>query len=362
MAEEKDDIVSYLEKKGAEINSVILEYISVASSPRSIEKLLGRSGYKFDHKALDEGVLKPSMYILEQGGKRWRPTLMLLIIEALGKDPDAYLEFALIPEVIHNGTLVHDDVEDSSQTRRGQPAVYIKYGVDVAVNLGDFMYYFPMNALVDSPKLSEQVKGKALAIYIKEMTRICIGQATDIIWHKNRIVDPKTITEDKYLEMANDKTGVLARMAAKMGGALAEADDQTIEALGRFGASIGVAFQIQDDVLNIYPSGVSANKGGVGDDISEGKITLLVVHALSKLKNGEGKRLIEILGMHTKDKALIDEAIAIIDGTGARKYVDKVAVDIVKDAWEGISKRLPESRAKARIKALADYLISRTGA
>ncbi|MDE1810865.1 MAG: polyprenyl synthetase family protein [Candidatus Micrarchaeota archaeon] len=362
MAKDKEGIVSYLEKKGAEINSVILEYISVASSPRSIEKLLGRSGYKFDSNALKEGILKPSLYILDQGGKRWRPTLMLLIIEALGKKPEDFLEFALIPEVIHNGTLVHDDVEDSSQTRRGMPAVYIKYGVDVAVNLGDFMYYFPMNALVDSPKLSEAVKSKALIIYIKEMTRICVGQATDIVWHKDSVIDPMTITEDKYLEMANDKTGVLARMAAKMGAALAEADEETTDALGRFGASIGVAFQIQDDVLNIYPSGVSANKGGVGDDVSEGKITLLVVYALTKLKNGERKRLIEILASHTKDQAQIDEAIALIDKTGAKEYVSKVAVNIVKDAWEGIDKRLKESPAKARIKELADYLITRTGA
>lgn len=362
MADGKEDIVSYLEKKGAEINSVIHEYISVASSPRSIEKLLGRSGYKFDPNALKEGILKPSLYLLEQGGKRWRPSLMLLIIEALGKSPDDYLEFSLIPEVIHNATLVHDDVEDSSPTRRGMPAVHVKYGTDIGVNLGDFMYFFPLNALIDSPKLSEGVKCGVLNIYVKEMTRLSVGQATDIIWHKGSVIDPKTITEDKYLEMANDKTGVLARFACKMGGVLAEADDPTIEALGRFGASIGVAFQIQDDVLNIYPSGVSANKGGVGDDISEGKITLLVVHALSKLKNGEAKRLIEILAMHTKDKELIAEAIALIDKTGAREHVSKVAVRIVTEAWEGIERRLKQSEAKSRIKALSDYLITRTGA
>jgi geranylgeranyl pyrophosphate synthase len=303
-------------------------------------------------------VLKPAWYLLSLGGKRWRPTLMLLVIEALGKNPDEYVEFAMIPEVAHNATLVHDDIEDSSETRRGAPAVHMKYGVDVALNLGDFLFYFPVVALLDSKKLTGEVKNKVLSIYVREMLRVTTGQATDIAWH-NSMIDPSRITEDNYLEMVYDKTGVLASMACQMAGALCGADDKMIADLGLFGATIGVAFQLQDDVLNLYESKVSSSKGGVGEDITEGKITMLVIHALQKADEKDRQRLQEILKMHTRDRSLISDAIAIITKYKARGYSERLQEKIVKEAWSRIEKKLPESKAKGRLSQLSEFLIER---
>lgn len=353
------NIEEYLEESAKKIDKVLYESLTQVSSNRSIEKLLGRSGYKYDQVALKKGILEPALYLVQVGGKRWRPTLMLAVIEALGKNPDEFLEFALIPEIIHNATLIHDDMEDRSLTRRGQPAVHVKYPEDVALNLGDFMYYFPMNALMDSPKLLESTKHKLLNIYIREMTRVTVGQATDIAWH-NGLVSISSIDEDKYLQMTYDKTGVLARMACKFGAVLGGADDKLVEALGKFGATIGVAFQIQDDVLNIYPSSVSKSKGGVGEDITEGKISLLVVNAMRRANEADRKRLVEILGMHTRDQKLINEAISIIDKYGSRDYVKKVAEKIIKDAWKDVDTNLPDSHAKAILHSLSEFLISRS--
>ena len=354
----ESDFEDYLKKRAEFINAKIREYLEVESSDRYIEKLLGRAQYKYDNKAITKSVLEPSWYLLSLGGKRWRPVLMLLIIEALGKNPEDYLEFTMIPEIIHNATLVHDDIEDDSLTRRGSPAVHVKYGLDVAVNLGDFLYYFPVVALLDSKKLPMELKNKVLSIYVREMLRVCIGQATDIAWHKE-LVDPLGITADNYLEMVYNKTGVLARMSCQIAGALCGADDKLIEDLGLFGATIGVAFQLKDDVLNLYESKVSGSKGGVGEDITEGKITMLAIYAMQHADKKDKDRLLEILKMHTRDMELIAEAIAIITKYNARDYSEKLQEKILRESWDRIDKKLPESEAKRRIKQLSDFLINR---
>ncbi|HVA82932.1 MAG TPA: polyprenyl synthetase family protein [Candidatus Aquilonibacter sp.] len=354
-----NSIEEYLESRAEEINKIIYESLTAVSSNRSIEKLLGRSGYKYDQETIKKGILEPSIYLFNAGGKRWRPVMLLLMVEAFGKDPKEYMEFSLIPEVIHNGTLVHDDIEDNSPMRRNQPAVHVKYGIDVATNLGDFMYFFPLAALTDSPKLSKEEKNQILSIFVKEMTRLSIGQATDITWHKH-MVDPRSISEENYLQMVFDKTGVLARMASKIGAVLGGADDETIEEMGRFGAAIGVAFQIQDDLLNITENSVSVSKGGIGEDITEGKRTIMVIDSIKKGSKKDSDRLIEILDMHTPDQKLIREAIAIIDKTNSKEYAKGVAEKIVKDAWAAVNKKIPESEAKSRLKQLAEFLIKRS--
>jgi geranylgeranyl pyrophosphate synthase len=281
---------------------------------------------------------------------------MLLTIEALGKDPLKYVEFSIIPEVIHNATLVHDDIEDRSQTRRGAPAVHIKYGDDIAVNLGGYLYYFPMAALVSSKKLDRETKDRILMLYIQEMLRVHTGQATDIAWH-NAMVSVDHITEDEYLQMVYNKSGVLARMACRLGAVLGGADERQEEVLGHLGAAIGVAFQLQDDLLNITTSKLSESKGGIGDDITEGKITLMVIRALQKASPQDKKRLVDILKMHTRDKALIHEAIEIIDKYDGRGYVERKRVALAKEAWAEANKILKDSPAKARIGSLIDFLV-----
>ena len=138
---------------------------------------------------------------------------MLTKIDALGKYSDDYIEFSMIPEIVHNASLIHDDIEDNSDMRRGAPAVHKKYGIDVGVNLGDFMFYFPVVALLDSSKLTKDTKIRMLEVYQREMLKLTIGQATDIAWHAS-LVDISNISESQYMQMAYSKTGVLASMAA----------------------------------------------------------------------------------------------------------------------------------------------------
>ncbi len=356
---EKGNFEDYLKTKASYVNSRIKEYLTTKSSDKYIERLLGRAAYKYDNDAITKSILEPSWYLFNLGGKRWRPVLMLLMIEALGGNPEHFVEFSIIPEIIHNATLIHDDIEDDSPTRRGAPAVHVKFGLDVSLNLGDFLYYFPLVALLDSKKLDMETKSRMLEIYAREMLRVTTGQATDIAWHRF-LVNPFKITEAEYLEMCYNKTGVLAQMACKLAGALCNVDENTLVKLGRFGATVGVAFQIQDDVLNIYESKVSKSKGGVGDDISEGKITLLVIYTLRKADAKDKKRLTQILKMHTKNRRLIFEAIDIIKKYDAREYVTALEKKIVNEAWNGIEDKLKESEAKKHLRELVDFLIARS--
>jgi geranylgeranyl pyrophosphate synthase len=280
------------------------------------------------------------------------------MIDALGKNSDDYLEFSIIPEIIHNATLVHDDIEDRATSRRGAPPIYMKYSEDIAINLGSLLYFLPVVQLLDSKKLSSTTKERLFSVYMKEMLRVHVGQATDITWH-NFLVPVEDISEDKYLQMVYNKTGVLARMACKLAAILAGADDKTVEILGQFGATIGVGFQLQDDFLNITPSKVADNKGGMGDDITEGKITLLVVYTLKKADEKDKKRLVEILKMHTTDRNLINEAIQIIYKYKAKEYTERLSRKIVNEAWNNVDKVLKESEAKKMIKGLADFLVER---
>ena len=296
--------------------------------------------------------------MLKLGGKRFRPALTRLVLETYGKNSLDYIEFAIIPEVIHNSTLIKDDIEDGSDVRRGAPAVHVHFGLDVAANASDFMYFFPMKALVDSSKLSAEVKNRASILYFTDMTRISIGQATDLAWHRG-MVDIRNITVDQYLEMARDKTGVLTGFAMALGGILAGVDSKTESKLDTIGSLIGVIFQIQDDILNIYPSELSTNKGGVGDDISEGKITLMVIHALQNASEEDKEKLIGILSEHTKDKKKISEAITLIGKYGSVEYARTKAEEIEKEVIDLISSTLQESEAKEILKNLVHYLIIR---
>src|SRR3989344_2237473 len=154
------------------------------------------------------------------------------------------------------------------------------------------------------------------------------------------------------------KTGSLARMAAKSGAIVGGAGEKKVELLGNYAATIGAAFQIQDDILNIAPSSGKWGKE-LGEDISEGKRSLLVVYALGNSKKEKAKRLLEILALRTTEKEHILEAIEILKESGAIGYAEKKAKSIVKNSWAKVEKELPNSKAKKLLKAFGDYLINR---
>lgn len=351
------DVKKLLEEKKEIIDKTIEKWVPRKITEEWLELICGKARYEFDPEIIQKTIIDPFWDFLDRGGKRWRPYLFLLVAEALGAEPEKYLDLVLIPEIVHNGSIVIDDIEDDSELRRGKPCLHKIFGVDVAVNAGNWMYFFPLIPLYKNrDKFDDKTFAKILEVYIQEMNNIHFGQAMDIGWHKGW---GKDISIEKYLQMCAFKTGTLARMSAKIAAAVAGASDEVIEKLGYFAESIGIAFQIQDDILNISESELAKGKGGIGEDITEGKRTLMVIYTLQNASKEDAARLEEILDMHTRDEKLIKEAIEIMKKYNAIEFAKNFAKELVKKTWEDVDKILPESEAKQKLKAFAQFLIER---
>ncbi len=352
---EKIDIVSVLNEKKPAIDAAIEKLIPRRFDAEKMEFVCGKPRYEYDVETATNALSKPIWNFLDRGGKRWRPALLLIVYEAVsGRKPnEKIIELAALCEIIHNGSIIQDDIEDDSQLRRGKPCLHKIYGVDVALNAGSVLYFLPLNAILKND-FPQALKEKAFEIYAQEMINIHFGQGFDIWWHKGR-ARPH---EKQYLQMCAYKTGTLARLSGKLGALFGGGSAAQIEALGKFAESIGIAFQIQDDILNLVGEKFGELKG-VGEDVHEGKRSLLVIHALEKLPQKEANRLREILDSHTSNQTTINEAIALIKKSGAFEYAREFARKLVRGAWKDVDKVLKERESKRVLKAFADYSIER---
>ena len=348
-----------LEKNASIVDKTIEKYIPRRFSKKAILFRVNEPRYAYNLEALNKTVADPIWEFLGRGGKRWRPALFLLICEALGKKSADLIDFAIIPEVVHNGTLMVDDLEDSSEFRRGKPCTYRLFGLDIAVNAGNSMYYLPLLPLLENKnKIPSRKLSQAYGVYSQEMINLSLGQAMDIAWHRG-LANADKISEKDYLQMCAYKTGTLARMAAKIAAVLCDADEQTVEKLGYFAESLGIAFQMKDDVLDLTSAEFTEKKGGRGQDVTEGKRSLPVIHTLKAARAADRKRLIEILNMRTSEQKFRDEAIAIMEKYDSIEYTKRFARRVVKTSWKEIDKLLPSSEAKEKLKTFAEFLIER---
>jgi geranylgeranyl pyrophosphate synthase len=353
------DIEKFLEEKATLVDKTIEKYIPRVLSRNAVVFKVNRPSYSYNLKALNKAIAEPIWEFLDRGGKRWRPGLFVLICEALGKKPEEYMDFSIIPEMIHNGTLMVDDIEDASEHRRGKLCTYRVYGLDIAINAGNAMYYLPLLPLMEHKnRVSVKKLARIYEVYVQEMVNLSLGQAMDIAWHRG-LANADSINERDYLQMCAYKTGTLARMAARIAAVLCDADDVLVEKLGRFAESVGIAFQMQDDILDLTSTAFTKNKGGQGQDITEGKRSLVVIHTLKDASAKDRKRLIEILNMHTSERRFKDEAIDIMQKYDSVKYVRNAAEKMVKRSWDEVEELLPSSDAKEKLKAFAEFLIGR---
>ncbi|MCL7388972.1 MAG: polyprenyl synthetase family protein [Thaumarchaeota archaeon] len=354
MAGAEINILDILEEYGRRITAEIEKFIPRRVDEESLSKLIGKPFFKYEPESINKSVLEPFWDLMSRGGKRWRPALMVMVYEALGGKIEDILPLTIIPEVIHNGTLVVDDVEDESDYRRGKPCIHKIYGVDIAINMGNTMYFLPL-LIISKINLPDDKKFRILDEYVKTMVELSIGQAMDIAWHKGLVND---ITEEQYMQMTLLKTGALARFSVKIACIMADASREIEEKISRFSESLAVAFQIQDDILNIIGEESKYGKE-IGGDIKEGKRTLLVIKALENLPPHKAERLREILKMRTSNEDLIKEAVNLLKESRSIDYARRTCIELLSKAWNDLDKVLPSSQAKEKLKALANFLIFR---
>lgn len=288
-------------------------------------------------------------------GKRHRPLICLLACEAVGGDPEQARPSAAAIEHFHTAALIHDDIEDSSLTRRDEPCLHIREGEGLAINAGDLALALVCGTVVDDPGLEDPIKLRVLAELVAMTTRTIEGQALDIGWARDDRFD---LSIEDYLVMAKHKTafysgGVPLAVGAIIGGGT----EEQIEAMRGFGMAAGLAFQIQDDVLNLVGTRESTKKD-FRSDITEGKRTLVAIHALQN--SSDRDRLLELLSGRTTEAALLDEAVAIMEAAGSIQFANEYATSLVVEAKNSLDAALPPSRAKKLLESMADFFVKRS--
>lgn len=247
----------------------------------------------------------PCRYVLHNGGKRIRPIFTLLGAGICGGRIDRAMSAALAIEMVHNFTLVHDDIMDRADSRRGNPTIHVKWNEATAILTGDELFVQACRLLSgylsDSSISNNQFK-KLYDTFFNSIQTVCEGQALDMEFEQREKVN----TQD-YLEMIRDKTATLISASLCMGGITAGANEQQIRLLKNIGLSTGLAFQIQDDLLDVVadPEKFGKSKGG---DIGKGKKTFLTLHALEKSNETEKDHLVEIL----KSKSVTDDELDLV--------------------------------------------------
>jgi len=348
---EEIDIKKLLDDMKPVIKEAIEKNIPRVFNKENMKFFCGEARYAYDIDSANKSIAIPLWEILDRGGKMWRPALLLFIAEAMGGDLDDVLDLTAVCEVVHNGTLIVDDIEDNSLQRRNKPCLHKMYGTDVAVNCGNMMYFLPIALFKSKSFLDDKVMIRMYELYIEELIKLHFGQGFDIWWHNGN----KNPSIEEYLQMCAYKTGTLARLSAKLSALVSGCSEDMANAVGVFAESIGVAFQIQDDILNLVGEGLAATKGQVGEDIQEGKRTLMVIHCFETAPKEKTDRLREIFGMKEKSIAVVTEAISIMEQNGSIEYAKKRGKEIVKKAWVDVKDKLPNNVAKKKTESFCRF-------
>ena len=300
-----------------------------------------------------DNLAEASVYLTRAGGKMLRPALTLITAEAVGGKREYARKAGAAIELIHTFSLIHDDIMDQDDMRRGMPSVHKVWGDDVAILAGDTLFSKAFEIIICSKGTSSEQNNKALATVADACVKICEGQALDMGFEERFDVD-----EDEYMEMIFKKTGALIAAATKAGAIMGGADDETVNALYEYGRMIGTAFQIQDDYLDVISDEKDLGKP-VGSDIAKGKMTLMVVKALAESEGEDHDRLLEILKEENSSQENVQEAIDLFNKYGSIEYAHNLALENV-DGAKKVLEILPDSEAKQMLIALADFVIDRS--
>ncbi|MES9937336.1 MAG: octaprenyl diphosphate synthase [Sedimenticola sp.] len=283
-------------------------------------------------------------YIVNSGGKRLRPMIVLLAARTLGYQGDQHIDLAAVIEFIHTATLLHDDVVDGSDMRRNRDTANAVWGNAASVLVGDFLYSRSFEMMVDVNNM------RVMEILSTATNRIAEGEVLQLL----NCNDPDT-TEEKYREVILRKTATLFEAGAQLGAVLNDATEEEEQALAAYGLHLGIAFQIIDDALDYSSSGVEIGKN-IGDDLEEGKPTLPLIRAMEVGSPEQRSALREAIEKGGRE--YIDVVMEAIESTDAIEYTSRLAVEEADKAKAALE-ILPPSSYRSALAALADFSVRR---
>ena len=315
---------------------------------------------------LDELILKTligepkelyeaSAHLLKAGGKRLRPILLLAVAKGYGLEEFKAMPAAAAIELLHNFTLVHDDIMDRDVFRRNVPTVHSIWGEALAILAGDLLFSKAFEALLmlEDRGINHELVVKAAKKLSWASITVAEGQALDMEFEKR-----SDVTEEEYFIMIEKKTAALFKTAAEIGAIIAGANEEEVYNIGEYARHMGIAFQIKDDILGIIADESKLGKP-ILSDIREGKRTILVIYTLSKLTDEEKKKFLSILGNRNAKIEELRYAAQLIKDSGAIEYAESKAKTYVNKSIEYLSRTNIMKEVYEMLRELAEYIVLR---
>lgn len=305
---------------------------------------------RFIDESKPDTLYKPARYVLAGGGKRIRPVLVMLSCEAVGGLPSESIHAGAAVEILHNFTLVHDDIMDNAHARRGRSTVHTRWDTNVAILSGDALLALAYRALLRTNSLRIQEISK---VFTEGVVIVCEGQAYD-----KEFETRKRVGVEDYLVMIQKKTAAMVSVSTQIGGLIGNGNEDELAALKNYGEMVGRAFQIQDDLLDVVADEKKFGKT-IGGDLVEGKKTFLLLEALKRAKGKDKAKLLGVMrngGIARKD---IGQFRKIYEQTGAVDAARKQVENDIRTAREQLV-RLRDSDGRSMLGWLAEMLMHRT--
>lgn len=316
-----------------------------------LKKLVNKAILNLSYNEEAEKLNDPVKYILSIGGKRLRPVLALMACNLFNDKIDEAVIPAMGLEVFHNFTLVHDDIMDHAPVRRNLPTVHSKWNLNQAVLSGDVMAFIANECFLQTPP---QYLLKVFKVFNKAAIEVCVGQQLDIDYEKATIV-----SHEEYLRMIELKTAALLAASAKIGSLIGGADDKDSDLLYEFGRNLGLAFQIQDDLLDIYGD-VKVFGKIVGGDIISNKKTFMLVKALEIASIEQAKQLHEQFALKEFDPEIkVKKVVDLYDQLNIKNISERLATDYINTAFSLLEKIGVINERKAELVNIGNSLIGR---
>ena len=303
-------------------------------------------------KGNPQTLYNAASHLIVSGGKRLRPFMVIKSCEILGGKLKDAMPAASAIEMIHNFTLVHDDIMDNDELRHGVPTVHRKFGMPLAILAGDVLFSKAYQVISDSG-LSANSSTQLVSKLAKACVDVCEGQLLDI-----KMAEAKKIpSQADYIKMIEKKTAALFDVSCSMGAICAKAKSKDIENLSSFGKNLGIAFQITDDLIGVMGD-PKVTKKPVGNDLREGKKSLPIVLAINKSKGSDKKIILNTFGNSKATKKQIVKAVKVIRSLGIEKMVRKQACQYAEKAKKSLSPY--SSPPKKELISLLDFVVKRS--
>jgi geranylgeranyl diphosphate synthase type I len=353
----------YLSRWAHLVDEELARLLPRESNPDHLAEITRGAAVGYEPSAYMNTLSQPLWDLMDRDGKRWRGIFACLMLEAFGSDSSIYRSVLFAwPELLHNASLIIDDLQDGSLTRRGAETIHLRYGTDVAVGAANTAYFLSLFPVLNHPRLSEEQKLAMCSIYQRLMLCAHLGQSLDIFWTRN-------LTEDRLRDWMNDSMGDKIRQMyilktagpveglAEVAALIAGVKQRTRNSAMAFARAFGLAYQMIDDINNFSASPRWGKQRG--EDLAGGKVTYLIFHALRLLPARDSNRLRAIL-CNPRMRAESDkrkEGIRLVMRSGACEKVRREARTIVETAWQEYSRQVQSSSAKLELRLLWENLL-----